>query len=147
MSSQMQTWGRQSQLCARLGEPAHTALGPRKESPGSAWVSVQDQLPPLVTATMFATVATALTAHMHEAVRRGWVLPRQLYPRDYVPGAAMLHQAAGTGVGTNGSGSIDIQGMWPYWLEGHKPEVVRNDCSMQVGPRFTPSDARREEGS
>ena len=51
-------------------------------------ILLQAHLRELVSACAFATVAGALTAHMDEAQRRGWALPRQLYGPDFAPATA-----------------------------------------------------------
>ncbi|KAL3131455.1 hypothetical protein ABBQ38_007763 [Trebouxia sp. C0009 RCD-2024] len=75
--------------------------------------TLQGWLLQMVAASTFAIIAAALEAHTHEAARRGWALPTQLHK----------------GAGGEGQG-MQVQGMWPYWLDGHAPTTVKNSFNM-----------------
>lgn len=91
---------------------------------------LEAMLPRLVCAATFAVVAAALDSHVREAARRGWGLPQL----NYGPDAASAGGQSG-----QGQGALEVDGMWPYWLDQLHPKTVRNSFSMQVseGPCCT----------
>jgi uncharacterized membrane protein YgcG len=41
--------------------------------------------------------------------------------------------SSGGATGSGGGGSIELTGLWPYWLDGSNPGTVRNSFEMKVG--------------
>ncbi|EIE20036.1 hypothetical protein COCSUDRAFT_58259 [Coccomyxa subellipsoidea C-169] len=76
--------------------------------------SLTAMLPELVCASVVSTIGAALDAHVRQARERQWAQPQQL-PRvhDDAPRPAM-----------------QVEGMWPYWLDGAAPSTVRNSFAM-----------------
>ncbi|KAL0046056.1 hypothetical protein WJX82_001167 [Trebouxia sp. C0006] len=75
--------------------------------------TLQESLLQIVAASTFAIIAAALECHVNEASRRGWTLPSQL-AKGAVP---------------EGQG-MKVEGMWPYWLDGHATNTVKNSFDM-----------------
>ncbi|CAL8466240.1 g5776 [Coccomyxa elongata] len=69
-----------------------------------------EALPELVCASVVSTIGAALDAHVRQAREQGWTQPRQL-PR---------------GCSNEPSPALQVQDMWPYWLDGRAPSTVRN---------------------
>ncbi|DBA71802.1 TPA: hypothetical protein ACH3X2_010996 [Trebouxia sp. C0005] len=75
--------------------------------------TLQESLLQIVAASTFAIIAAALECHVNEASRRGWTLPNQL-AKGAVP---------------EGQG-MKVEDMWPYWLDGHATNTVKNSFDM-----------------
>ncbi|BDA51431.1 probable DNA mismatch repair protein MutS at C-terminar half [Coccomyxa sp. Obi] len=69
-----------------------------------------EALPELVCASVVSTIGAALDAHVRQAHERGWAQPRQLL-------RAQLNEPRP---------ALQVQGMWPYWLDGRAPSTVPN---------------------
>ena len=98
-------------------------------------------------AATFAVIAAALDCHVREAARRGWALPTLCYGDDAAAAAAAARRggASGDGGSAGGGGSriagraaaaaapaLEVEGMWPYWLDGHAAATVHNSFAMEV---------------
>ncbi|KAK9832926.1 hypothetical protein WJX74_001881 [Apatococcus lobatus] len=72
----------------------------------------------LVTASTFAVIVTTLENHVREASRRGWGVAEQLSREQCLkddPGSRR---------------TMEIDRMWPYWLDARSASTVTNSVSM-----------------
>ncbi|KAK9867742.1 hypothetical protein WJX84_006840, partial [Apatococcus fuscideae] len=81
--------------------------------------SIQADMQALVTASAFAVIATTLENHVREAARRGWVIAEQLCKEECLPGQPGSQR------------SMEVDSMWPYWLDAGSVSTVRNSVSMK----------------
>lgn len=74
----------------------------------------------LVGATYFSLIASALEKHVRQALHSSWALPQQHHLSETLAAAE-----AGRAL------PLSIEGMWPYWLDGHDQDTVRNSVDLE----------------
>lgn len=62
-------------------------------------------------------IASALDSHVTQAIQSNWVMPVQLTKQDASSEGPTFH-------------AMEVEGMWPYWMDGRDDSTVRNDLTL-----------------
>jgi hypothetical protein len=78
---------------------------------------VQGSISHLRGAITLGIIASALDSHVTQAIQSNWVMPVQLTKQDASSEGPTFH-------------AMEVEGMWPYWMDGRDDSTVRNDLTL-----------------